>query len=103
MILRITFLYQKVYELRRKAKAHLSKCYTRKKVNGQHFNKFTHIERSLNLTLCELALLNVTGAILVVGLEDLQPLIDVVVKLLELVDIDGAAGVIVEHACEGSI
>lgn len=55
------------------------------------------------LTLRQFALFNVTGAILIVGLKHLQPLIYVVVELLEFIDVDGARSVVIEHAYkEGS-
>jgi len=51
------------------------------------------------ITLGQLGLLNLAGPIAVEGLEDALPLVNVVEKLLELVQVDRAGGVLVKDVC----
>ena len=52
------------------------------------------------ITLHQLLLLNLSGPVLVEGLEDTLPLVYVIEELLELVQIDRPRGVLVKHIWE---
>ncbi len=52
------------------------------------------------ITLGQLVLLNLSGPILIEGLEDALPLVNVIEELLELVQIDRSRVVLVKHICK---
>lgn len=74
LVLRVALAHQEAHKFGREAKAHL--------LEG----------------LRQLGLVNVPGTVAVVGLERLQPLVDVRVQLVELGQVNSAALVLVEHA-----